>query len=192
MWVCYAIFMPIYFKKDYKRIVLILAIAIIICGIAFFAELKFNDKSTAPQEEAAAIPAGWYTHKQNASTASPTLLDYTILTKDKELPPPNDTDGPFSNHEIDINIMTTTSSPEEYVVQEGLAGPSTAMLGIQGSWGTFFSYKTFTLGADMEGPINIVMLFNGDKVETFDYRNSEDAVDFWKVITYYAQHPSYY
>jgi hypothetical protein len=44
----------------------------------------------------------------------------------------------------------------------------------------------------MEGPINIVMLFNGDKVETFDYRNSEDAVDFWKVITYYAQHPSYY
>jgi hypothetical protein len=184
--------MPTNFKKDYKRIIFILVIAIIVCGIAFFAGLKFHDQSTAPQEEAAAIPVGWYAHKQNVANTSPALLDYAILTKDKELPPPNNTDGSFSDHEIDINIMTTTSSPEEYVVQEGLAGTSTEMLGIQGSWGTFFSYKTFTLGADMEGPINIVMLFNSNKVETFDYRNSEDAVDFWKVITYYAQHPSYY
>jgi hypothetical protein len=36
------------------------------------------------------------------------------------------------------------------------------------------------------------MFFNGNKVESFSYNNSTDAIDFWKMVTYYAQHPSYY
>jgi hypothetical protein len=160
------------------------------CGIGYLIGIKFHDQTT-PSAEASAVPPGWYAHKMSIPDEDPSILDYTILTRQKDLPPPKNMDGAWTDDDIYINVMTTTSTPEEYVAQQGLSGPDAEMVGVQGTWGTFFSYKTFSVGTLLEGPGNLVMLFNGNKVESFSYNNSADASDFWKVITYYAQHPSY-
>ena len=168
--------------------------AMILAGVVGdFVGLQFHAQPAQPisSDEASPAPTGWYAHKQNIADSGPTVLDYTILTKEKNLPQRNAGDGSWTDDDIYINIMTTTSTPEKYVAQEGLLGPDAEMVGVEGTWGTFFSYKTFTVGTMLEGP-GVFMFFNDNKVESFSYNNSVDTVDFWKVVTYYAQHPSYY
>ena len=157
-------------------------------GMHFFTQLA----QPASSNEASPVPLGWYAHKQSIPNADPQVLDYTILTKEKDLPVRNAGDGSLTDDDIYINIATITSTPEEYVAWEGLSGSNAKTLGIQGTWGQFFSYKTFSVGTLLEGSGNITMIFNGNKVESFSYNNSADAIDFWKVVTYYAQHPAYY
>lgn len=187
---CYAFFMTT------KRLLFlyILPAMILACAVGDFVGMHFPAQPAQPvsSDEASPVPPGWYAHKQSVSNTDPSVLSYTILTKEKDLPVRNAGDGSLTDDDVYINVTVITSTPEAYVIQEDLSGPDAAMLGIQGTWGQFFSYKTFSVGTLLEGPGNLVLLFNDKKVESFNYNNSADAIDFWKVITYYAQHPSYY
>jgi hypothetical protein len=175
-----------------KLLFLYILPAMILAGvIGDFVGLQFHNQP-APTDEASPVPPGWYAHNLNIPDADPQILDNVVLTKIKDLLPPKDNDAPRTNDDIDITITTITSTPEQYIAKEDLSGPDAQMLGIQGTWGQFFSYKTFSVGTLLEGPENVFIFFNGNKVESFDYNNSADAIDFWKVVTYYAQHPTYY
>lgn len=131
------------------------------------------------------VPDGWYEHfvveEGNANAI--------ILTKYADLPPTHmETDDLYDDPEIVISTTTESVSPEEYVeqyVQE------------KGSWNTFRGYKIFILdtpqGRDGNALGYTVVLFKGDIRYGFTLVSSsdvsQDAVDFWKVIAWYAGPP---
>lgn len=125
------------------------------------------------------VPAGWYAHIRDTST-----ITNVILTKEKELPNVGATELAAYGEQIDISISTTSLSAEAYIEKQGLTAP----IATQQRWNTFEGHKMFSVSLPMGSTI---ILFGGNKVQTFISNYPEDSADFWKVIGYYAQDPSF-
>lgn len=141
-----------------------------------------------PRIEGVQIPNGWYTHETRGLEGTS-----TVLTRAKNLP-----DG--AAEQVGISIMETQLTPEDFIPRQGVVGGNLDSRDARWSWGIYQGHKTFSMTLAPGGVQQwFVYIFGGDKIYQFvfspnDQTNSnlaQDRTDFWKVITYYAQNPSF-
>ena len=141
------------------------------------------------QIEGDQVPDGWYTHKTYG-------IDHeiTVLSRTKALP------NGSATEQIAISDMDTSLSPEDFIPRQGFVGGSLDSSNAEWSWGIYHGHKTFSMTIVANDVAQwFVYLFGGDTVYEFilspnDQNNpnlAQDRTDFWKVITYYAQDPSF-
>lgn len=139
--------------------------------------------------EGVKVPDGWYTHQTYG-------IDHAItaLSRTKDFP------GTPAIEQIGISIMTTSLTPEDFISRQGGGNTPPDSPDVQWSWGIYQGHKTFSMTVTVGGAAQwFVYLFGGHTVYEFtlspnDQSNpnlAQDRMDFWKVITYYAQDPSF-
>jgi hypothetical protein len=146
-------------------------------------------QTTQSPIEGVNVPDGWYTHKTYG-------IDHeiTVLSRTKDAP------KTLATEQIGISITTSSLTPEDFIPRQGLVGGLLDSPDAQWSWGIFQGHKTFSMTVTANGIAQwFVYVFGGNTVEEFtlspnDKTNpnlEKDRIDFWKVITYYAQDSSF-
>lgn len=148
-----------------------------------------TNTSAQPQIEGDKVPEGWYTHETYGMASG-----ITVLSRTKELP--NDPTA----ERINISTVWTSLSPEDFIPRQGLVGGSLNSSNADWSWGVYKGHETFTMTVNADDAAYwFVYVFGGGTVYEFTLSpNNEtnpnlekDREDFWKVITYYVQQPSF-
>jgi len=148
-----------------------------------------NVQLTQPQIEGVKVPDGWYSNQTYG-------IDHemTVLSRTKELPKTLDVE------QIGISDMTTSLSPEDFISRQGLVGGGLDSPNAGWNWGIYKGHKTFSMTVSANGTSHwFVYIFGGQRVQEFTLTSNDktnlnlekDREDFWEVITYYAQNPSF-
>lgn len=146
-------------------------------------------QKSAAKIEGIKVPSGWYTHQTYGMDNR-----MTVLSRTRELP-----NNP-NIKQIDISDMTTPLTPEDFISHQGVVSGSLNSPDAEWSWGIYEGHKTFSITLSSNGVSQwFVYVFGGHTVYEFtlspnDQTNpnlENDRADFWKVITYYVQNPSF-
>ena len=164
--------MTAFFRKKYFiGIVIIVAALIIAAALVFFAlKDRPNDAVLALPDIAA--PNGWYAHRIN--DIGPQFILYT---RSSTLPNIGATEGAAWGEQIDVDVATTTLSPEDYIAHEGFDGPAGQIF--ESGWAMLNNYRLFTIrGQGAEGELfKSEFLFASGTVYNFNLY-PDDAKDY--------------
>jgi hypothetical protein len=135
--------------------------------------------------EGVKVPEGWYSHQTYGVDHESTLLSRT-----KEFP------NNLAVEQIGISELTTSLSPENYITSQGgsLDGSNVDWI-----WGIYKGHKTLSVVGVGEVAQWFVYVFGDETIYVLSLSPNDntnpnlekDRDDFWKVITYYAQQPSF-
>jgi hypothetical protein len=156
--------------------IIIIAAAAIAVGIVFFAlqERPHNNVLSLPD---IAAPGGWYAH--------PISNTNLIFTRDKILPTIGATEGYAYGEQIDVDIATTTLSPDDYVANEGLTGQLAEVFGASSSWSILENHRIFIteFAGEADKTMDKILFSSGTVYEFMLYPdNAKDYGDFQKII----------
>lgn len=188
-----------------KKPILIFAfIALAVVAIAIFFAVRFfgpktevvgitnpnpSNQQVPPHVDGVQVPNGWHSHETRGMEGITTVL---TRSEDASISP--------NDEQISISSIETSLTPEDFVPRQGVLGGSIGAPGTQSGWGIYQGHKTFSITFSSEGVQKwAVYVFGGDKVYSFilspngdtNPNLNKDREDFWKVITYYAQLPSF-
>ena len=181
-------------RKATLGVIVIALVAIFVVTISVWKSQESTTSNTInvqqppPRIEGVQIPDGWHTHETRGLEGTS-----TVLTRTKNL-------SASTAEQIGISILETSIAPEYFIPRQGIVGGNLDLPDAQWSWGIYQGHKTFSMTLISGGAQRwFVYLFGGNKVYQFnlspnDQTNpnlAQDRVDFWKIITYYAEDPSF-
>lgn len=164
--------MTAFFRKKYFiGIVIIIAAVTIAASLIFFA-LKNRPNDAVLSLPDIAAPSGWYSH--HIKDIGPQFILYT---RSSTLPNLGATEGTAWGEQIDVDVATTTLSPEDYITHEGFDGPEGQIF--ESGWGTLDDFRLFTIrGQGAEGELfKAKFLFTSGTVYSFNLY-PDDAKDY--------------
>lgn len=192
------------FKIVFSVVFLILIVVIV--TMTLMQKSRTSQESVSPKSNAAAnttpapaqqvsqaiegvkVPDGWYAHQTYGMEN-----EITVLSRTKELP-----NNP-AVEQISVSNMNTSLSPEDFISRQNMGAGTPDASNVDWSWGIYKGHKTFSVVSSGDAPQWFVYVFGGHTVYEFtlspnDQTNpnlEQDRADFWKVITYYMQDPSF-
>ena len=172
--------MTAFFRKKYFiGIVIIIAALIIAATLVFFAlKNRPNDAVLALPDIAA--PNGWYAHRVN--DIGPQFILYT---RSSTLPNIGATEGAAWGEQIDVDVATTTLSPEAFIANQGYFNDLVGKV-FDSNWSTLNNRPLFMIrGEDAEGAdFKAEFLFTTSTVYNFNLYpdDAKDYGDFQKII----------
>lgn len=167
----------------------------VVMSIANFSQIPLSSTNSVATStvqapiSAAKVPDGWYEHQASGMDNA-----ITVLSRTKDLP------NTSTAEQIQISSMETSLSPEDFIPKQGLVGGSLNSPDAQWSWGIYQGHKTFSMTITANGTAQwFVYVFGGHTVYEFTLSPNgqsnpnlaQDRTDFWEVITYYTQQPSF-
>jgi len=159
---------------------IIITAVVIAVGIVSLVLQKHSSKNVLSLPDIAA-PSGWYAH--HIDTMSPSFL---IFTRDPVLPVRSATELGAYGEQIDVDVATTTLSPQDYIAHEGFFDDPAGQV-FDSSWSTLNERPLFVIrGEDAEGTdFKAEFLFASGTVYEFDLYidDAKDYGDFQKIIS---------
>ena len=151
---------------------IIIAVVVVAAGIVFLTLQKRSHDDILSLPDIAA-PSGWYAH--HIDTMSPSFL---IFTRDPVLPMRSATELGTYGEQIDVDVATTTLSPQDYITHEGFFDDPAGQV-FDSNWSTLNNRPLFVIrGEDAEGTdFKAEFLFASSTVYEFDLY-IDDAKDY--------------
>jgi hypothetical protein len=153
--------------------------AIIIAAIALAAWIIFFTLQKRTSENVLSLPDiaapdGWYAH--HLDTINP--FSFLMFTRDPVLPVRNATELGTYGEQIDVDVATTTLSPQDYITNEGFFDDPAGQV-FDSNWSMLGTRQLFTIrGEDAEGGMfKAEFLFASGTVYEFDL-NPDDTKDY--------------
>jgi hypothetical protein len=172
--------MTAFFRKKYFIGIVIIVAALIIAVALVFLALKERSHDNVLSLPDIAAPSGWYAH--HIDTMSPSFL---IFTRDPVLPVRSATELGAYGEQIDVDVATTTLSPQDYIVHEGFFDDPAGQV-FDSNWSTLNNRPLFTIrGEDAEGTdFKAEYLFASSTVYEFDLYidDAKNYGDFQKIV----------
>jgi hypothetical protein len=167
-------------RKKYilGSVILIAAIAIAAWIVFFILQERARDTILALPDIAA--PSGWYAHTTNEMGPS-----FLIFTRNSVLPTIGATEGYAYGEQIDVDVATTTLSPEAFIAHQGYFNDPAGKV-FDSNWSTLGGRPLFAIrGEDAEGAdFKAEFLFASDMVYNFNLYpdDAKDYGDLQKII----------
>jgi hypothetical protein len=160
---------------------IVLLVAVAIVAAILFYTLHSRPSSDVLVLSDSAAPSGWYAHHLDIISSS----SFLILTRDPILPVRNATEMGAYGEQIDVDVATTTFSPNDYIANEGFFGDPAGSV-LDSSWSTLGGRPLFVIrGESAEGEsFKAEFLFAGDAVYSFNLYpdDAKDYGDLQKVV----------
>lgn len=177
--------MTSFFRKKYSISVVIIATALIIAASLIFFTFKNRPNDAVLALPNIAAPNGWYAHR--IDTIGPQFLLYT---RSSTLPNIGATEGTAWGEQIDVDIATTTLSPEDYIANEGFFDDPAGQV-FESGWSMLDNYRLFTIrGQGAEGELfKSEFLFASGTVYNANLYpdDAKDYADLHRIVNEIAQ-----
>ena len=171
--------MTAFFRKKYFIGIVIIVAAVIIATTLILFALKDRPNNAVLALPDIPAPSGWYAHR--IDSIGPQFILYT---RSSTLPNIGATEGTAWGEQIDVDVATTTLSPEDYIAHEGFDGPAGQIF--ESGWSTLNNYRLFTIqGQGAEGELfKSEFLFTSSTVYNFNLYpdDAKDYVDLDRIV----------
>jgi hypothetical protein len=160
---------------------IILLAAVVVSAAIVFHALHLRRGGDALALPDITAPSGWYAHHFDTISSS----SFLIFARDPVLPVRNATELGAYGEQIDVNVATTTFSPQDYIARQGFFDDPVGKV-FDSSWNTLNGRPLFTIrGENAEGTdFKAEFLFASDAVYSFDLYpdDAKDYSDFQKIV----------